>query len=355
MKYNNFYRLLSLLLLLAGCHKEIIPTKLVSKVSFTLKTPTMLVAETKAGTAVEELSIENLWVLQFDGNGDGSLLTKAIYIPAITNINDLEMKLNNGSGQTIIFVANTFDQTLFNETNASMGVYSIASFKLKSISYSSENSLFTGTTTKNLRMYGRYYGDIPNSGATVTLYRNCAKISFSYISEDGLDVFNPGRIRVTSVQLKNIPATSSYNADPSSIILTNPALLIDYSAITGSNTGTGTGEAYSIGDYSGNITFYMPENISGINPAVTSQKNKAQLAPLKATYLEIKGEFWNNDIFFKKISFKLHLGKNITSDYNVNCNTNYNVSLVFTGVDISDTRIVVYSVLNTESWDPYNW
>jgi hypothetical protein len=355
MKYYNFNLLLLILFFQAGCNKEPISSGLVSKVSFTLKTPTMLIAETRAGTAVEELSIENLWVLQFDGNGDGSLLTKTIYIPSITNINDLEMKLNNGSGQTIFFVANTFDQNLFNETNAPLGTFSIASFNLKSISYSSENSLFTGTTSKNLRMYGRYYGDIPNSGATVTLYRNCAKISFSYTSEEGLDIFNPGKIRVTSVQLKNIPATSSYIADPSNIALTNPSSLIDYAVITGSNTGTGTGEAYSIDNYSGNVTFYMPENISGVNPAVTSQKNKAQLAPLKATYLEVKGEFWNNDIFLKKLSFKLHLGKNITSDYNVNCNTNYNISLVFNGVDISDTRIVVYSVLNTESWDPYNW
>lgn len=355
MKYYNFYLLLLLLFLLTGCYKEPISSGLVSKVRFTIKTPIMSLTETKSGTAIEESAIENLWVLQFDGNGDGSLLTKSIYIPSITNINDLELKLNNGSSQTIIFVANTFDQTLFNETNAPMGIYTIASFKLKSITYSSENSLFTGTTSKNLRMHGRYYGNIPNSGATVTLYRNSAKISFSYTSEESVDIFNPGKIKVTSVQLKNIPATSSYNADPSNNTLTNPSLLIDYSVITGSNTGTGTGEAFSIGDYSGNVTFYMPENISGVYPAVTSQKNKAQLAPLKATYLEIKGEFWNNDIFLKKLSFKLHLGKNITSDYNVNCNTNYNVSLVFTGVDISDTRIVVYSVLNTENWDPYNW
>lgn len=319
-------------------------------VNFSVTVKEISLLKTKAGVAVEESVPANVWVLQFDGADSGSKLTKAEYISTITDINNLGVHLNIGANQRILFVANTFDDALFNGTNAPINTYTYSDFLSETISYSSESSVFKGTTTKYLILYGSYTGTIPNSSASVALYHINAKISLSYTSEESMDIFNPGILKINSVQLKSVPSSSPFYMIPSNTDLTNPSSVINYSLITGSNSGTGTGEAFSIGNYSGNITFYMPENISGIVSDVTSEDLKGEYAPVNASYIEFKGEYLINDAFFADVVFKLYLGKNITTNYNVNSNSHYSISVRFLGVDMEDTRVTITYSSTIDDW-----
>ena len=310
-------------------------------VKFSVTVKDISLVKTRAGVAVEESVPSNVWVLQFDGMDNSSKLTKAEYISTISDINNLGVHLNIGVNQRVVFVANTFDNSLFDGTNAPINTYTYSDFMSESISYTSESSVFKGTTTKYLILYGNYTGNIPNAGASVTLYHINAKISLSYSSVESMDIFNPGIVKIKSVQLRSVPSSSPYYMTVSNTFNTNPSSVINYTTITtGSNSGTGTGEAYSIADYSGNVTFYMPENISGTVSDVTSEDLKGQFAPTNATFIEFKGELFIDGSFVSNVIYKLYLGKNLTTDYNVNSNTHYSISIRFLGLDMSDTRLI---------------
>lgn len=322
-------------------------------VRFSVTVKGISLVKTKAGVAVEESVPANIWVLQFDGTDNGSKLTKAEYISTISDINNLGVHLNIGTNQRILFVANTFDDALFNGTNAPINSYTYSDFLTETISYTSESSVFKGTTTKYLILYGYYTGTIPNGSASVVLYHINAKISMSYTSVESMDIFNPGIVKIKSVQLRSVPASSPYYMTPSNTVNTNPSSVVNYTTITtGSNSGTGMGEAYSISDYSGNVTFYMPENISGTVNDVTSEELKGEYAPANATFIEFKGELFRDGSFVSNVVYKLYLGKNITTDYNINSNTHYSISIRFLGLDMNDTRLITSK---TDNWIDGTW
>jgi len=303
---------------------------------------------TRAGVAVEENSIMNLWILQFDGTAENSKLITAEYKPTVGDLANMQLILKAGSNHTVHFVANTFDSSLFNEANAPLNTFTLLQFKEKTFSIIDENGMFTGSTDKYLRMNGSYIGEIPNKISSINLFRICSKISFNYISEDVSSVEDGVRFRITSVQLKNVPTTSSYISEPANNLVSPPPAVTDYPVTSGSMAGD-SGESYSIGDYSGYVTYYMPENISGENSLVWSQNLKPLYAPAKSTWLEIKGEGIGNDGRVNEYAtFKFYLGNNLTTSYNINTNTQYNISLKFKGINLRDDRLEVIRVSDIE-------
>ena len=318
------------------------------KATFCITTSNFSSLSTKAGFEVNENTIANLWILQFDGPNDNSLLTKSEYKESITDINSLELLLNAGTNQRVVFIANSFDSGLFNQANAPISSFTYSQFKNQKISVSDEASMFAGSTSNYLRMYGCYLGDVPNKESAIILYRICSKVHINYISEDVSSIEDGVRFRITSVQLKNVPASSSYISNPTNSTVFLPPSVIDYPVTTGTLIGT-TEESYSIGDYTGSVTYYMPENIAGINSSVGSQILKSIYAPAKATYLELKGEGIGNDGRVNEYAtFKFYLGNNLTTDYNVNSNTSYSFTVRFKGLNIKDMRLEIIRISDIE-------
>jgi len=325
-------------------------------VRFSLKPITIGNAQTKAGVAVNESSVKNLWILQFNGTADESKLVKSLYFPDISDLNNIVIQLLAGIDQRVEFAANTFNSSLFDQTNSPLNNFTYSDFKSRKKQYSSEGDVFTGTSVKYLLLNGCYTGEIPNKNAAVPLLHNCAKVTLNYTSEDVSAYENGVRLKITSVQTKNVPNESSYKAINLNTTLTNPLSLINYSQISGTNAGTGTGESYSIGGYNGYITFYIPENVAGINSYANSQELKSQYAPSTATYLEIKGEGIGNDGRLNEyLTFRLYLGNNNTDNFNVNINTHYTINLTFRGVDIVDSRLDVQRVNDVNGWVGEEW
>ncbi|MDP3398027.1 MAG: DUF4906 domain-containing protein [Bacteroidales bacterium] len=338
------------LLLLSACTKELPGNgefKQV-KMTFSLAPAEFGAVVTRAGVAVNESAVVNLWILQFDGTTDASTLVRREYKATIGSLADLQIVLNQGVNHRVLFIANTFDSALFNEANAPLNTFTYLQFKQKTFPLSDESGMYAGGVTKYLRMYGSYEGAVPNKNSSVFLYRIGARVNLTYTSEDVSSVPDGTRLRVTSVQLRDVPATSTYISNPFNNNSLTPATVINYPATTGSKTGA-SGEAYSIGGYTGNVSYYMPENIRGVIASVGSQQQKPAYAPEKSTWMEIKGEGVSSDgRVNENVTFKLYLGNNLTSNYNINANTQYNITLKFKGVSLTDARLEVIRISDIE-------
>ncbi|HCT95123.1 MAG: hypothetical protein A2X19_02080 [Bacteroidetes bacterium GWE2_39_28] len=354
---NGLYISVLIIILLSGCKKEnlIDGNPKAVNTNFTLVPAEFGSITTRAGVAVDENNVINLWILQFDGTTDASILVRSEYKASIGNLAELQIVLNQGVNHRVLFIANTFDSALFNEANAPLNTFTYLQFKQKTFSLSDESGMFTGGATKYLKMYGIYEGVVPNKNSSVILYRIGARVNLTYTSEDVSSVPDGTRFRITSVQLKNIPSTSSFISNPTNSVVFTPPSVIDYPITTGSQTGS-SGQAYSIGDYSGNVSYYLPENIRGINSSVGSQHQKPVFAPEKSTWLEINGEGVSSDGRVNEfVVFKLYLGNNLTTNYNINTNTQYNISLKFKGVSLTDARLEVVRISDIEIVQEEEW
>lgn len=348
---------LLLILFLPSCIKDSSNTDLNETYSSFKMIPVPISRDiTKAGIAVNEDIIKDLWVLQFNGTAPDSKLVKSVYISDIAEVNKIVLQLISGSDQKVEFIANTFDSGLFNSSNAPLGVFSNYDFKNKKRVITGESTLLTGVTSKYIQLYGSYSGVIPNRSSVIPLLHNCAKVTLNYISEDVSHIANGIRFKISSVQVKNIPSEATYTADHLNSTLTNSTTLIDYNIISGSNYGTGTGQAYNVGNYSGTVTFYIPENISGDVLAVNKSDLKPMYAPVDATYLEIKGLGVDTEgNICENVKFLLYLGNNNTSNYDVNINSHYTLDLTFRGVNILDSRMEVQRISNIMDWITQIW
>jgi len=302
------------------------------RVNFKLNIPFLEMAETKAD--ILENTVIDIWVLQFNGQSDASVLIKADYY-INPDIASLSLNLLTGTNQTVYFIANTCDKNMFNSTNAPLNTYSISLLKAKRVTYASESDNFISSC---LRMSGIYQGNIfaTNTSFSVDLKRLAAKISFSYTC---LASTNPGEkgaiIKITSAALKNVPGSSNLLSNPENTTVAEPVTIIDYK-----------NKFIGIGDTSGTLTFFMPENLRGQISANTSPLQKAISPPTKATYLEIRGIYYPSGATLpsKSVVYKIYLGKNAITDYNINSNTKYTVNITFKGLYLSDPRITVQDI-----------
>ena len=98
------------------------------------------------------------------------------------------------------------------------------------------------------------------------------------------------------------------------------------------------------GDYSSqscyngmNLDLYMLENCAGENRRITSQTDKSSTnAPANATYIEIVAQTSTKDI-----TYKIYLGANNTSDFNVIRNNIYKIHISIDGINSSDKRVTI--------------
>ncbi|MFI3303995.1 MAG: DUF4906 domain-containing protein [Rikenellaceae bacterium] len=96
---------------------------------------------------------------------------------------------------------------------------------------------------------------------------------------------------------------------------------------------------YEYQDCSDKSTFsiYMLENLSGENTKITDESDKSEAnAPSTAAYLEITAE-----TSLAWVTYKVYLGENNTSDFNIRRNTIYDVEISIYSADESDFRTTV--------------
>ena len=149
----------------------------------------------------------------------------------------------------------------------------------------------------------------------VSLVRAVAKVNFSYtVAADFAKSFH-----VKSVQFRSVPLTA---------------------ALLGSSRADAAGEVADMEKVSAtgteyNATYYLLENRQGQVAGIGSQQQKDEAhAPEYATYIAIEGKAAN-----VKVVYRIYLGENNTTDFNVVRNRVYNINARILGMNTVDWRV----------------
>lgn len=160
--------------------------------------------------------------------------------------------------------------------------------------------------------------------STIQVKRCAAKISYNIQVVDALTA----DIKLRSVQFCNLPRMI-YPFDENRISATNKNDYYDGEVVSASDTKNISGACY------------LFENKQGVIASITDQKDKSpENAPACASYMRILAQGMTD-----VIEYRVYLGENNTSDFNVRRNTKHNMVLIIHGRNEIDNRTKVYDGL----------
>lgn len=271
-------------------------------------------AATQAQTRASEGGIRDLHVLVYNSRGE---LIGRNYSTSST----LTVGTRSGSGYTLYAIANTGDANLFNGGVASTET------QLKAMKTPGLIAWDGLTTASHLVMAGSRNGVTISAGSSalqggMTVARIAAKATLNITTKAG------SGITIKDYQVFSLPEQSYYVPSTAD-------------AATAWIDGTQT----AVNATSVSKVFFMYENRKGIVSDITAQKDKGEVkAPLNSTYVVINGEANGY-----KATWRVYLGENNTSDFNIKRNSwyTYNITLSRPGTDGADTRVEVEEIFRS--------
>jgi hypothetical protein len=276
------------------------------------------------GTRVSESQVHDLHVLIYDDSG--ALVIRRYYS---TSLASYVIPVPDGSGYTVYAIANTGSDDTFTDDNASTMTKleslttSISAWNtIGTASYMLASAKATSVTVDKTR---------DDNECSLSLKRLAAKITINIAAASGQYV------NIESFKIGNLPSKSYYVAHP----LSTEDVATDVSGEAGTDATATTDTWLSIPSQTTitdnavtGFSFYMFENRRGVNSGITAQKDKGAVnAPNNATYIEIEGETHQN-----KGVWRVYLGANNTSNFNIKRNTAYTYNITLTPT-ATDTRV----------------
>jgi len=270
-------------------------------------------------TTAEEDLINDIHILVYNSLGELIGHKYTSYNPSNPAIT-VETRSSN-STCTIYAIANTGSSTYFNGK-----AYSEDNLKtLVTEDLSSVDGIKKGTSgSQYFLMSGSIIVSKIDPGtntvsSSLSLSRLAAKIKFNITASNG--------ITITDYSVKNIPK-NSYLVNNTSVDAATNYLSTGLTTLSAGTT--------SVSDQ----YFYMYENLKGGRTGTgtpTDQTGKALYAPANSTYIEIhaKSSIFNG-------LFKIYLGADNVSDYNIKRNNSYNYDIQLLGPGYADTRVTHY-------------
>ncbi len=325
--YGLFYPFFCIgwvLLCLNGCSQEVVPggepevsEGELAVIRLNVRANTTDQISTRA---INDSTIHDLHILVYNSAGE---LTGKSYKTAAP----YTVTARSGTNCKIYAIANTGSSALFDGTVVSTEqklkdlTTNIASWNSMGIS---NYLLMTGSKTGVTIAAGE---STLTGGMTVS--RLAAKVNLV------IGVAAGSGITITNYKICSLPVNSYYINRP----LTTEASQTDNAGETGTEPNSKSTAAHwtnsgliSVGGASSvNTTFYMFENRRGVNSSIAAQNQKIKAnAPDSATYVVINGE---GSGF--KATWKVYLGANNTSNFNVkrNCSYKYTITLKRNDVD----------------------
>lgn len=305
----NRFSLVVFLLTLAACSKEITTpshsTKDTDPVSVTLRIDAEDMTEITRATSETGIGDVNLYLFNTANGG-------VVHVYSTSAICNFECP----AGRYALYVIANLHRD--------PGVLPLAQVKALKAPY---NDAYA-----DLPMTGTAQIEIPASrnGAAVKLppvvvRRNVAKIAYN-ITVDPV----ASNIKLHSVRICSVPSNYS---------------LFDGSATAYDNGTITCIPATSAASYSRII--YVPENLRGTVSSITTEREKdAQHAPKNATYLLIRATRGSS-----VLDYRVYLGENNTTDFNVRRNSRQTLDIVIKGVKQVDTRYNSYIVNVNDDMD----
>ena len=366
-------------LLLGGCNEESFDSSSVvpdGSTRITLTPDFAREVEVKSVDRAEgyENLINDVWVIQFDGNGNvltGTLNTStgsgllAEYFSG-NDITESSITLRlHADVQEIWFIANTGSSSMFSNVSNKAAVKAV-----QPLSVEGENSL--APQNGGIIMRGVWKdGDDNYNINDISMKRAIAKVDFTLKVGDDLESKGDA-FALQSVQVMNVPNVLHYFREPDELNVTPyPALnaasdVLPYrEEVAAENdiwqdlqwmpTGEHACKGEIISTNGKSYWWYLPENARGKGSA-TSQREKCKAtAPAGqgdyCTYIRVKGYYKSGDLV-SEVTYDIYLGENNTDDYSIMQNTNYKVTTTVLGIDRTDTRI---SKETGEEFTPINY
>lgn len=290
---------------------------------------------TKTTEVVDQESVKNIWVLQFGESGD---ILNCFYEPDFENNKTKKVTLNP-EATTIWVVGNTFNSSLFNNTNcATLELFKTQAFTLDDNIYRESDMWVKNNGTNYLRFSGVWSGEKNTSLIGVVISPLAARISFSYT----LTANDPNAyVVLEKIQLVNVPVKCNYTSSSGETFVQEPTNYQSYTITESDAPPT---------EISGTFAFYIPENKRGVNEN-TKPSEKSANAPNNATYITVTGSYYQLDEIENKfrsqpISVILYPGGNNYNDYNIELGKNYEVSCNI-GCDYYNWQLKKDSRVNT--------
>lgn len=301
--------------------------------------------DTRAEKNSGEKLVKNLYVFQFDGEGDDAKMIK--WTPFQEGTFDLSQKIS----MTFLVGKVSAKQTVYLLANES--VPSITSLGQLKRAIARSSGCMTSVPENGLPMYDVQVFD-PMTVTTVPTFRlkaMVAKVNYSFDYPIAVDNSLTSTEKAAyglspetfSVKLKNITNGTGYGV-PSSVASAytppggtknteiNLGSLTHYQySIIGIN-GSGWREGYELKG-----TIYIPENIAGQRADITSDSERGFDVMPGATYFELRGRDDTNGYI---VTYRLYLGQpGVSSDFNVRRNCMYNLKVKLLGRNRTDKRI----------------
>ena len=292
--------------------------------------------------SVDENTINDIHLLVYDGSH--KLLKKEYFSSPTSSPVQLTMLLPAGSGYTVYGIANTGNGSLFANVSAVDTEDKLKAFPTGALSSwnaigNGSNLLLSGSVGNVTVSASSSNVSAPASTCSLSLKRLVAKVTLDVSIASGSGITISG-YRIYGIPTKSYyiahPLTTEENADG---IDTQTTRAVDASLPANGGDWTNSGQIALSNITSLNTSFYMYENRAGVNSSITAQKNKIK-ANVPATpadsaaYVVIYGKGTG----YSSLSWKVYLGANNTSNFNIKRNCKYTYTITLKPND-SDTRI----------------
>lgn len=279
---------------------------------------------------VDDDLLDNLWVLQFDGQAEGSVLELCEYYPSerIATGNKVSVALyESDEAVRIYFVANVgADEFASLAAGSTLG-----DFEARVLALADEAAV---SGSGYLPMAGTYDGSVSFQEQNVTLTRMVAKIAFTCnVDITAADEsFTIGRIQLTDVATGTcykeleVPTarTGLFPDAASSDNFTDYAL-----------ESVDASEAASV-----TRTWYLPENLRGVVEGLTAKTKGGDNVPAHSTCIEVSGDYTKGDAVYD-VTYRIYPGQNNSTDFNMIRNHSYTITSTIKGFNEHDLRVVV--------------
>lgn len=299
--------------------------------------PTSNKAKTRAVGSIgedAEDTIDNVWVLQYNGTGDDAQLVSKEFITEIGDDYIIKPKLDAGkeedanTEQTICFIANTNNSSIFTDSSK---INTLGKLKInKTRDYALQEELTNNGT--NLPMAAVYTGKPTASIKEIKLERMVAKITFKYSL--------------------NLPEKHSF--EPKAVQLQECSKGIHYIQTTEVKEEVAVKENYVDYDMVNlspdkEITWYIAENLRGTIDNIKFPHQKGGIsAPEFSSNIQIYGYYSrpnpNGEIESFPALYRVYLGMDNTKSFDTKRNHHYTISAKISNVKTTDKRVVLPNV-----------
>jgi len=281
-------------------------------------------------THQESSAIKNLWILQYDGTGEGdSLLFYHYYNDYASIVGEAINVIASGTdSHSLFFIANTFDSTI-----AFGSAKTIAQARMKSMKVINEGKVVhtevvAGDTIHYPMMNGVVTCPISTGTVSCALERSVARVDCNVkCNVSGMTVQD---ITLCSVPNQVYCLTKDYVSGLSTFPSETGLYTTDYAPTPWSKGVQKTGDAATR-----QFSFYVPCNKRG-SSGNSNPKLKSASAPSGATYARITASFILGGIT-RYATYTFYLGANLTNDFNLLPNHKYTYTFTIDKIGDQDT------------------